>query len=132
MREARIDRRAFLRRAAAAAAAPAVIGSRAFGANDRITMAGIGMGGRGSGVLRGFLGFKELQVLAVCDVVDSHAAKAKKSVDGRYGNDACDAVTDFRKVTDRDDIDTVLIGTPDHWHAIISCEAMKSGKDVYC
>ncbi|MFP4057355.1 MAG: Gfo/Idh/MocA family protein [Candidatus Brocadiia bacterium] len=132
MAEARIGRRAFLRRAAAAAAAPMVIGSRAFGANDRITMGGIGMGGRGRGVLRGFVGFKELDVLAVCDVVGRHAGAAKKMVEARQEKATCDAVTDFRRITDRADIDTVLIGTPDHWHAIISCEAMKSGKDVYC
>jgi hypothetical protein len=109
-----------------------VIDSRAFGANDQFTMGCIGMGGQGRGDTRGFLGFKELRVLAVCDVVGSHAAMAKKMVDERYGSESCAAVTDFREITDRADIDTVFIGTPDHWHAIIACEAMKNGKDVYC
>jgi len=128
----RVTRRSFLKGAAAAVAAPMVVSSRAFGANDQFTMGCIGMGGQGRGDTRGFLGFKELRVLAVCDVVGGHAAMAKKMVDGRYGNEQCAAVTDFREITDRTDIDTVFIGTPDHWHAIIACEAMKSGKDVYC
>jgi hypothetical protein len=129
----RVSRRDFLRRTAAASlAAPLFVSPTAFGANDQIAMAGIGMGGRGRGDLGGFLGFKEIRVLAVCDVVASHAGKAKSSVDGRYGSTDCDVQTDFRAITDRKDIDSVLIGTPDHWHAIIGITAMKSGKDVFC
>ena len=132
----RITRRGFLKTAAAAgvvgAVGPTIVKAQVFGANDRITFAGIGMGGQGRGDLGGFLGFKELQVLAVCDVVEAHRNAAKGSVDGRYKNKDCKAYTDFREVTGRDDIDAVLIGTPDHWHAIIAIEAMKNGKDVYC
>lgn len=129
----RITRRRFLKRAtAAAAAAPLFINARAFGANDRITMGCIGMGGQGRGDMGGFLGFKEVQVRAVCDVVYQHRNMAKASVDQRYKNTDCVACNDFREITERDDIDAVLIGTPDHWHAIIAIEAMKNGKDVYC
>ncbi|MEM7393584.1 MAG: twin-arginine translocation signal domain-containing protein, partial [Verrucomicrobiota bacterium] len=60
-----ISRRNFMGTTAmAAAAGPMVVKSTVFGANDRITFAGIGMGGQGRGDLGGFLGFKELQVLA--------------------------------------------------------------------
>ena len=129
----RITRRGFLKQATAAAlAAPLVINSRAFGANDRIAMGCIGMGGQGRGDMGGFLGFKEVQVRAVCDVVYEHSKMAKATVDQRYGNADCLACNDFREITERDDIDAVLIGTPDHWHAIIAIEAMKHGKDVYC
>ncbi len=100
--------------------------------SERITFAGIGMGGQGRGDLGGFLGFPQIQTLAVCDVVGGHAQLAKDMVDQRYGNRDCRKYTDFREVIARDDIDAVLIGTPDHWHAIIAIEAMKSGKDVYC
>ena len=106
--------------------------SRAFGANDRITFAGIGMGGRGRSDLGSFLGFSEIQVLAVCDVVKGHAEQAKNSVDGRYGNKDCKTYVEYEDIVARGDIDAVLIGTPDHWHAKISIEAMTSGKDVFC
>ena len=89
-RSMRITRRGFLRKTAAVTAvAPWVVSSRAFGANDRITMGCIGMGGRGTGDMRGFLGFSEVQVLAVCDVIESHRERAKALVDAKYGNAAC-------------------------------------------
>jgi len=127
-----LTRRDLLRRGVAAIAAPLFIDSKVFGANDRITLAGIGMGGQGRGDLGGALGFGEIQAVAVCDVVGEHCQVAKKMVDDRNGNTDCKAYTDFRDVIVRDDIDAVLIGTPDHWHAIISIEAMMHGKDVYC
>lgn len=128
-----MTRREFLRKAASAAiAAPLLVHSRAFGANDRITMGGIGMGGRGRSDLGDFLRFSEVQVLAVCDVVESARNAAKAMVDRRYGNTDCAAYSDFREVITRDDIQSVLIGTPDHWHAIIGIEAMRHGKDVFC
>jgi predicted dehydrogenase len=95
-------------------------------------MGGIGMGGQGRGDLGGFLGFPFVQVVAVCDVVGRHAQLAKDMVDQRYGNKDCRCTSDFNEITRRPDIDAVLIGTPDHWHAVISIEAMKHGKDVYC
>jgi len=131
--DGRMTRRRFLRAGTAAAiGVPLFVGSRAFGANERITLAGIGMGGRGRGDLGGALGFREIQAVAVCDVVRSHAEQAKQMVDSRYGNSDCKVYTDFREVVMRDDIDAVLIATPDHWHAIISIAAMTHGKDVYC
>ena len=128
-----MTRRDALRGAAGAAvAAPWVIPSRAFGANDRFTMGAIGMGGRGTGDMRSMMGFSELRVLAVCDVVDDHCNRAKNAVDQKYDNQDCATTRDFREITRRDDIDTVLIGTPDHWHALIAIDAMKHGKDVFC
>jgi hypothetical protein len=109
-----------------------LISARAFGANSRFTLAGIGMGGQGRGDLGACLGFSEVQVVGVCDVVKQHREMAKAMVDGRYGNGDCKTYGDFREVIARDDIDAVLVGTPDHWHAIISIEAMTHGKDVYC
>jgi len=126
-------RRTFLGRCAAATAAmPMLSPARVFGANDRITMGFIGTGGQGRGDLNGFLGFPEVQVLDVCDVVEEHVNMAKRQVDNRYGNRECKATKDWREVVAREDLDAVFIGTPDHWHAVISIAAMKSGKDVYC
>jgi hypothetical protein len=128
-----ISRRSFLAQTmTAAAAAPMFIEARVFGANDRIVMAGIGIGGQGRGDLGGFLGFNEVQVVAVCDVVPAHRGQAKQMVDARYGNKDCKEYGDFQDVVARPDIDAVLIATPDHWHALISMAAMKQGKDVYC
>jgi predicted dehydrogenase len=100
-------------------------------ANDRIGFAGIGMGGQGRGDLGGFLGFPQIQTVAVCDVVGRHCQMAKEMVDRRYGNTDCTMHGDFREVLARPDVDAVLIGTPDHWHVAIAIEAMKNGKDVY-
>ena len=128
----RVTRRGFLKGAAAAAmAAPYFVPQKAFGANDQFTMGFVGTGGQGRGDLGGFLGFKELRVLAVCDVVGRHRQMAKQRVDQRYNNTDCAEYNDFQEVTRRDDIDAVFIGTPDHWHALISIDAMKHGKDVY-
>ena len=129
----RITRRGLLKTTALAAGlAPMVVKAQAFGANDRITMGCIGMGGQGRGDMGGFLGRKEVQVLAVCDVVGKHREQAKASVDGRYRSGDCKGYTDFRDITRRDDIEAVLIATPDHWHALIAIDAMRHGKDVYC
>ena len=128
----KFNRRNFLKKSATTIPLPLFIPSSAFGANERINFAGIGMGGRGRGDLNSFLGFSEIQTSAVCDVVQSHAEQAKSSVDRRYGNNDCKIYIDYREIIMRDDIDAVLIATPDHWHAKIAIEAMTSGKDVFC
>lgn len=101
-------------------------------AGERLTMGAIGLGNQGMHNLKSFLTCVDLQVVAVCDVDDGHLERAKATVDTAYGNTDCAAYSDFRQVLDRDDIDTVLIATPDHWHAILAIEAAKAGKDIYC
>jgi len=132
-------RRGFLKASGTAAlSVPYVLTSDALGAagraaaSERIVMGAIGTGGRGTGDMRGLLGFGEVQMTAVCDVVGPHRYRAKKYVDDKYGNTDCTVHLDFREILGRDDIDAVMIGTPDHWHAIVACWAMKSGKDVFC
>jgi len=68
----------------------------------------------------------------VCDVDDGHLRTAKKNVDVNYGNKDCATTKDFREVLARDDIDSVMISTPDHWHTLISVMAIRAGKDVQC
>jgi predicted dehydrogenase len=132
-RDSPLSRRAFLARSAAAlTTAPLFLSARAFGANERIVMGCIGVGGRGRDDMGAFLSFKETRVVAVCDVVPEHRATAKQMVDRAYGNDDCKCYRHFQEVLERPDIDAVLVATPDHWHAIISTEAIKQGKDVYC
>ena len=136
-----VTRRGLLKGAAAAGAAvacPAVVRAGALGRggavppSDRIAFAAIGVGGQGTGDLNGFLGSREIQAVAVCDVIRAHRQRAKDNVDRRYGNRDCVAYGDFREITRRPDIDAVLVATPDHWHAIPSIDAMRHGKDVYC
>ncbi|MFP4055747.1 MAG: Gfo/Idh/MocA family protein [Candidatus Brocadiia bacterium] len=130
-------RRAFLHTAAAALAAPTVLPSRAFGANDRVTLGAVGVGGRGTGVMRGFL--RRAQVLAVCDVKRTRREAAKSLVERAYSQEmakgtykGCAATTDYRELVAREDIDAVSIATPDHWHALVGIAAAQAGKDVYC
>ena len=136
-----MNRREFLGRGAAAAAVavafPAIIPASALGADgkpspsNRITMGCVGVGGQGSGNMGNFLGSADCQVLAVADADKQHAANAKNSVDNRYKNKDCKAYSDFRELIARDDIDTISLGTPDHWHAIPAILAARSGKDIY-
>lgn len=132
MKSRPIARRTLLKGMAAAVAAPLFVNSRVFGANSRIVMGCIGVGGQGRGDMGGFLGFGDVQVVAVCDVVAEHRNQAKAMVDGRYNSTDCKAFNDFHDVIARPEIDAVLIATPDHWHALIAIAAMKAGKDVYC
>ncbi len=121
--------------AAAAFAMPYVVSSALWGGDapsERITMGAIGLGGQGLHNLKSFLTFDDVRVLAVCDVDAGHLRRAKETVDAGYGSKDCAAYKDFRDVLARADLDTVLIATPDHWHAILAIEAAKAGKDVYC
>ena len=135
-----LTRRSLLRRttqlAASTIAAPYIVPSSALGSDgstapsEQLTMGGIGIGNQGMHNLRSFLTCDDLRVLAVCDVDTKHRIRAKNTVDSAYGNKDCSAYNDFREILVRDDLDTVLIATPDHWHAILSIEAAKAGKDV--
>lgn len=133
----RISRRTFLRRASAAAAVagfPSIIPARLLGADapsNRITMAGIGMGGQGMANLDSFLGNADVQWLAVCDVDATHLRRAKRVVDTHHSNTDCAAYRDLRELLARRDIDAVLIATPDHWHAWAGVNAARAGFDIF-
>ncbi|MCB9782034.1 MAG: Gfo/Idh/MocA family oxidoreductase [Candidatus Omnitrophica bacterium] len=99
--------------------------------NDKLNIALIGCGGMGGGDLRDHLKTGETNCVAVCDVDDSHANEKANQVEEHSGKRP-DIYKDFRKVLDRDDIDTVIVATPDHWHALIAISACQAGKDVYC
>ena len=73
-----------------------------------------------------------LEIVAVCDCDKVRAAAGAKQVNDAYKSDKCKAVADFREIINDPTIDAVCIATPDHWHAYMSVEAMKHGKDVYC
>lgn len=132
-----VTHRTFL---AASAAAPLVY-SRAAGvaANDKIAVGFIGVGTMGRGHLGGFLGRKEVEVVAVCDVVKERLDNAKATVEKRYADriksgdyKGVKAFADFRELLALKGLDAVVISTPDHWHAITSVLAARAGKHVYC
>lgn len=101
--------------------------------SERIVMGGIGIGGRGSYDLGAMLAERDVQWVAVCDVVKSRRLTAKNRVDSKYGNKDCATYGDLRQLlTERADVDAVLIATGDRWHALASTLAMRAGKDVYC
>ena len=127
------SRRSFLASAAAGTAVPmtAASASRILGANDRIRLGLIGCGGMGRGDLNDMLKAGKTQAVALCDVDESQIAKTHKSVVADYEQEAELRTGDFRRVLDRDDIDAVIVATPDHWHALPTVEACKAGKDVY-
>lgn len=131
-------RRQFLKTATAAFGVPYVITSAALGnstrpaASDRIVMGGIGIGNMGRGDQGAFLGRKDVQYVALCDVREEYRNSSKAAIDKKYGNKDCQTYNDFRELLAREDIDAVHIATPDHWHAIMVIEACRQGKDVYC
>jgi len=104
--------------------------SQVSGANRRIRVGLIGCGGMGTGDLRQSLRLGA-QVVALCDVDDTQSARVKELV-GRDFSQTPELVTrDLRRVLDRRDIDAVIVGTPDHWHALATVMACQAGKDVY-
>jgi predicted dehydrogenase len=136
-----MNRRRFLKNitgmTAGAIAFPYVVSSSALGnagnvaASNRIVMGCIGVGSQGTGNMRGFLGKKQVQVVAVCDVDKRNRDRAKKTVDDRYGNSDCRTYLDFRDVIEREDIDALSLAMPDHWHSIPVFMAARAGKDMY-
>ncbi|MHB8971720.1 MAG: Gfo/Idh/MocA family protein [Pirellulaceae bacterium] len=139
---ARLTRRNWLKKTVAAAgvmAVPFIVPARALGKDgraapsDRILLGGIGLGGRGQIVLSEMLAEPDVQFLAICDVNRNRREAVKSLVDTKYGNTDCTMSRDLREfLTERTEIDAVLIATGDRWHALASILAMRAGKDVYC
>jgi len=126
-----LNRRRFLQNTGLGLAAPIIVPSSVLGlaadspASERVVAGLIGAGGRGTGLL-GIHNDPRCTIAAVCDVDQQRTAAAQKRIGG------CDGYQDFRRILDRKDIDAVLIGTPDHWHAPITIMACQTGMDVYC
>lgn len=136
-----VNRRRFLGRtlqAGAALAAPLVIPGSALGKDnavlpsERVVMAGVGIGSRGSYVLSCFLKEPDAHFVAACDVRADRREKVKGIIDTKNGNSDCVLYRDFRELYARSDLDGVLITTGSNWHALLSIYAAKAGKDVYC
>ena len=117
-----VPRRAFLR---GVTAATALSYSRVFGANERVQLGLIGCGERGRGDMGNFVKTNTVDVAALCDVYAPQIDKAKEVAPNAK------SFSDHRKLLEIKELDAVLIGVPDHWHAAIAIDALNAGKDVY-
>lgn len=137
-----VSRRKFLGQtsAGALAAAAAVHTStqptQAQSKQDKIRIAFVGPGGRGFGAhVRKLSQLQNdgqpIELAAVCDVYSEHRDRAADHIKKNNGNDPA-KYEDFREMYEKEDIDAVAIGTPDHWHAVQAIEALEQGMDVYC
>lgn len=134
------SRRRFLQDSIAAGAGSALLAggppaakaaSLAAGANDRIRIALIGCGSMGRADLRDALKVKNVECVALCDVDDAQVAKTTREILEPVGQKPQVTTRDFRKVVEIKDLDAVIVGTPDHWHALPTIAACQAGKDVY-
>jgi myo-inositol 2-dehydrogenase / D-chiro-inositol 1-dehydrogenase len=122
------SRRKFLRSTAAIAAGVTIIPRHVLGKgfiapSDQLTKGIVGLGGMG----RGHIGYAGTKVVALCDVDQNHLAQAAKMVGG-----GVKTMVDYHELIAMPEVDIVHIATPPHWHGIISIEAAKAGKDIWC
>lgn len=111
----------------ASAAWTALSYGRVWGANERIRIAGLGVGGRATYLLGIVAKAENTEIAAVCDVSETRRTAAKEKF-APGGKD----YLDYREVLERNDIDAVVIGAPDHWHVPMVVDAVRAGKDAYC
>ncbi len=141
--QAGLTRRQVLKRTALAGgvgvlAAPYIVPSAVLGRNgaippsEKIVLGGIGIGGRGTHIVKWMLPEKDVRFVAVCDAQKSRREAVKKFVDAHYGSNDCAVYGDMREfLAKRTDIDALIITTGDRWHAPATVMAMRAGKDVY-
>lgn len=136
-----MHRKTFIKNAVLSAAAFSIVPRHVLGGkgylapSDKINLGFIGNGKMGRGLLNSMNKLPDTITLATCDVdkkklahfqtlaIEANKTKTATNVEA-YG--------DYRELLNRKDIDAVVVATPDHWHAQISIDAAKSGKDIYC
>lgn len=109
---------------------PTIIPSTAFGANDRLRVAVIGVNGRGKDHISGFMKHENVEVATLCDVDKVVLQERATDFEKKYGKKV-QTEQDLRKVYEDKTIDAVSIATPNHWHALAAIWACQAGKDVY-
>src|SRR5262252_608610 len=114
-----------------AAAALSIGSRRILGANERVQVGLVGLGGRGTDHLNTYLKLADAEVTAICDVDDNAMERAQSRI-AKSGRKPVRQFTDMRKLFELKEVDAVSLPLPNHWHALASIWAMQAGKDVYC
>jgi len=126
-----LNRREFMRSTVGAAAAFAVASPRKVrGANDKIIIGVMGLGGRGTYLAESFAQRPDAEIAYLCDADTRRYARAREAVEEAQ-NRRPKLVQDFRRVLEDRDVDVIVNATPDHWHALGSIMACQAEKDVY-
>lgn len=154
MKQFPVSRRSFHAAALSAAIVPAsVFGTdRRTAPSERIHVGIIGLGSRGFNLIDEFLAEPDARIVAVCDVDEFHhrdrpwgtgpvfgRTPARHRIEKAYANEKSgrtasevEVCSHHEDICGRDDIDVVVVATPDHWHALCTLDALRAGKDVYC
>ena len=125
-----MNRRYFLMSTAVMAGSAAIKGL-AQSPNERVRMAVIGLGGRGSSHVNAWSRMPNVEIAAICDVDESHIGEKFKLLESRGVKNKPTTYVDLRKLLESKDIDAVSIATPNHWHTLMTVWACQAGKDVY-
>jgi len=117
------NRRRFLK---SGAALTALSQRRVLGANERIRIGGIGLGGRCRYLLNLARQEPGVEIVALCDVYEPRLEEARAKI-----APTAELYVDYRRLLERNDVDAVIIGSPDHWHVPMTIDAVRAGKDAY-
>jgi len=129
----RSTRRSFVKQTAAVGLGlglSAGLSRKAFAANDRISVACIGVRGRGNSVMNSFAAEPDCDVTHICDVNEPVRLRRGDEMRQKTGL-MPKLVNDYRTLLEDDSIDVFMVATPDHWHAMLTIEGCLAGKDVY-
>ena len=123
-------RRRFLQESAALGLGVAALGGKAVAANDKISVACIGVRGRGNSVMHSFAQQPDVEVTHICDVNEPVREKRGEEMKQKTGR-MPKLVNDYRTLLNDKSIDVFMVATPDHWHAMLTIEGCLANKDVY-
>lgn len=138
-------RRKFMKQSALMGAGFMIVPRRVLGGpgytapSDEIALGFIGLGRQGLGLGKKFQENEGNRIVAACDVDQSKLLRFREKVELQYAElfgkdyyEGCAVFSDWRELLEKDNIDAVVIATPDHWHALPAITALKARKDVYC
>jgi len=125
-----MNRRVFLQSAAAAGLSLRAVSGATRSPNDRISICVMGLRGRGRSLLDTFVSLSDVDVTYLCDIDAGVLDSRAEQLAAKTGNRPM-KVKDYREALDDEMVDALVIGTPDHWHALPAIRAAQAGKDVY-
>ncbi len=126
-----LNRREFMKGSIASAATFTVFSQgKAYGANERVIMGVMGLGGRGTYLAEKFAQRPDVEIAYLSDTNTRRFARAREAVEEAQGK-RTKLVQDFRKILDDRNVDVLINATPDHWHGLGTILACRAGKDVY-